>query len=79
MKTSTKFIRFLRKKKCLTAFKVALKKGNSLPVNRSIDTFLVKSKPISYVSSAFTWRITQEGHSFWEILSAQWRETICLR
>lgn len=30
--------------------------------------------PFHFISEAFTWRLTRQGHEFWEELSVNWRK-----
>ena len=63
------FYKFLEKNGCLEAFK------NNLPSDDYIDKNLRRVHPANYVSTAFVWSKTEQGHDYWSKIDLEWRST----
>lgn len=66
------FFEFLKKNKCLKAFKDNLSERRDVDV----DGYLRIANPRRYVSSAFTWSSTGQGHDYWSRIDGKWLSTI---
>lgn len=65
------FYEFLKKNRCLKAFK-----NNVSPRGDVVDGYLSMVNPECYVSSAFVWCGTEQGHAHWSKINGKWLRTI---
>lgn len=68
----TKFIAFLKKYKCLQAYRENLKHEKGLTFDKWAD--LVSSS--DYLIGSFVWKPTKQGHSFWSNLNYKWQAAL---
>lgn len=67
-----KFIEFLKANKCYTAFVESLKRDH----NADIDGLCERNDPELWISCAFDWEATPQGHNYWFSLSMNWKASI---
>ena len=70
------FFNWLKSKGAYEAYKRARHNTNHLiGVERRTTPYYRRSlKPIQFVNHAFTWRLTHEGHNFWDQINNEWRK-----
>ena len=66
-------IAFLRKHKVLRKFKKNFRKYSYIT---NIKDFCSMVSPNSFISGAFHWSNTKEGHNFWSNLDDKWRKEL---
>lgn len=64
------FLKFLKKNKCLKAFKGNLNLSRLIDVD--IDEYLRGLNPRVYVLSAFVWNNTKQGSDYWREIDQKW-------
>src|SRR5690554_3221376 len=67
------FFEFLKKNRCLKAFNGNLSKRNDVG---GVNEYLWTVRPKDYVSAAFTWSETEQGHDYWSKIHEKWLDAI---
>lgn len=70
-----RFIQFLHENKAHTPFLNGLKNARGEDGGLSMEEYLTKGEPsvLRYLTSAFIWMETPEGHFFWSSLNKKWK------
>ena len=45
---------------------------NTIERGKDVKSFIESTRKISYISAAFTWNDTPQGHSYWNNINTQW-------
>lgn len=71
----SEFIKFLKNKNAYEQFIGNLKNGTFCSIHKTatINDFCKYKPYLSYISGAFTWASTKEGHYYWRSLSDNWK------
>ena len=65
------FIKFLKKNRCLDAFK-----KNCLYKDKGFDYYFKRTYPVDYIDNAFAWQPTEQGWDYWHDLNTTWRNQL---
>ena len=70
------FFNWLKSKGVYEAYKIARHDTNHLTgIDQATSAYYRHHlKPVQFVNHAFTWRLTHEGHDFWDEINYQWRK-----
>ena len=70
------FFNWLKSKGAYEAYKLARHNTNHLvgEARRTTGYYRLPLTPFQFINHAFTWRLTPEGHDFWNNISSEWRE-----
>ena len=68
MKQAEEFKAFLKKHRITSAFSKNLKEFKSKTLNK----FIKEVSPNSFITGAFTWVKTEQGHEYWSKLNQEW-------
>lgn len=70
------FFNWLKSKGAYEAYKLARHNNNHLvgTDSRICEYYRRTLVPFNFINHAFTWRLTHEGHYFWDDLNSEWRE-----
>lgn len=71
VKILSRFFQFLLEHHCAESFY-----NNVIADGQDFTQFLSVISPSDYISSAFTWAETDEGHRYWRELAIKWRQVI---
>lgn len=65
------FFNWLKVQGVYEAYKLARHNTNHLVNNPYYRNNII---PVQFINHAFTWRLTREGHSFWDDINRKWRK-----
>lgn len=70
------FFNWLKSKGAYEAYKLARHNANHLVGEdcRTNGYYRCRLIPYQFINHAFTWRLTHEGHHFWDSINSEWRE-----
>lgn len=69
------FFNWLKSKGVYEAYKLARHNTNHLlgEARRTNGYYRRRLVPYQFINQAFTWRLTPEGHDFWDNINSDWR------
>ena len=69
------FFNWLKSKGAYEAYKLARHNTNNLRGNpRTNPYYRCYLAPTQFINHAFLWRVTREGHDFWDNINYEWKK-----
>ena len=72
----SEFFAFLEKHGAFLKFMKNLEQYKEALSEKTISEWMESCPPKSWISSAFVWSRTSEGHNFWNVLDAYWKAEV---